>query len=53
MGYQDFLTDNGYSTFEIRDAVEVNMVSADVSDDPIPIEFSWEIVSFTEDEAKI
>ena len=29
------------------------MVSSDVSDDPIPIEFSWEIVSFTETEAKI
>ena len=53
VGYQDYLTEDGYSTFEIRDAVEVNMVSSDVSDDVVPIEFSWEIVSFSEYEAKI
>ena len=50
---KQFLTDSGLADFEIRNAVEVNMASADASDDPIDIKFSFEITKFTEYEADI
>ena len=53
VGYQDYLTDSGIGTFEIREAIEVNMVSSDELDEPLPIDFDWEIVSFTEYEVQI
>lgn len=50
---KEYLTENGIGQFQIRDAVEVKMKPSSVSDDPVKIEFSWEIVSFTEYEAEI
>lgn len=47
------MTDEGIGEFQIRNAIEVSMQSADQSDDPVEIEFSWEIVSFTQYEAEI
>lgn len=50
---EKYLTDDGIAEFEIRNAIEVNMASSDATDEPIKIDFSWEIISFTEYEAQI
>jgi len=53
--FKEYLTETGYDTFEIRDAIEVKMLPSDSVEDEeaINIDFSWEIISFTEYEAKI
>ena len=53
VGFEEYLTESGYDTFEIRDAIEVKMLPADSVEDAeaINIDFSWEIISFTEYEA--
>ena len=45
------MTDEGLANFEIRNAVEVNMAPSDSTEDPIAIDFSWEITKFTDSEA--
>ena len=50
---ETYLTDEGYADFQIRNAIEVNMAPSDATEDPIQVDFSWEIISFTEYEAKI
>ena len=44
---EQFLTNTGMSDFEIRNAIEVNIVPSDITEDPIKVDFSWEIKSFT------
>ena len=41
------------ANFEIRNAVEVSMETSDATEDPVDIDFSWEIKKFTESEAQI
>lgn len=53
IGSQQFLTESGLGNFEIRDAIEINMAPSDETANPIPIDFSWEIIEFTELYAKI
>ena len=55
IGFEEYLTESGYDTFEIRDAIEVKMLPSDSVEDAeaINIDFSWEIISFTEYEAKV
>ena len=53
INYEEYRTDNGFGTFEIRDGIEVSMQPSDQVDEIVPIEFDWEIVSFTEYEAQI
>lgn len=55
VSFEEYLTDSGYDTFEIRDAIEVSMIPADALEgqEAIKIDFSWEVISFTEDEAKV
>lgn len=50
---ETYLTDEGYGEFEIRNAIEVNMSPSDATEEPVKIDYSWEIVSFTEYEAEI
>lgn len=50
---KEFLTENGIGQFQIRNAVEVNMKPSSATDDPVPVDFSWEIVSFTETEVEL
>ena len=50
---KQFLTDDGLANFEIRNAVEVSMAPSELAEDPLDIEFSWEITKFTESEAHI
>ena len=52
VGYQEYRTESGFGTFEIREAIEVNMVYSDDSDNPESIDFEWDLISFTEYEAK-
>ena len=48
-----FATESGISNFEIRSAIEVNMATGSQIDEPIDINFSWEITKFTPWEAEI
>ena len=50
---ESYLTDEGYADFQIRNAIEVNMAPSDATEDPIEVDFSWEIISFTEYSAEI
>lgn len=45
---KEYLTENGIGQFQIRNAIEVNMKPSSATDDPVKIDFSWEIISFTE-----
>ena len=53
VSYEEYLTENGFGTFEIRDAIEVKMQPSDQVEETVPIDFTWEILSISEYEAQI
>ena len=52
---KQFLTEDGYSDFQIRNGIDVRIESADgvQEESPVEVNFSYEIIKFTEWEAEI
>ena len=53
---KQFLTEDGYSDFQIRNGIDVRVESADgvqEEEDSVEVNFSYEIIKFTEWEAEI